>query len=105
MKEHDWWTVARSCRELVLKNAERFCELSKKPALAPLNEEFFGQLFSIPINCSEPEKLQKILYEKYKIEIPVMRQGNSVYVRYSINAFNNQEDLDRLFDALIRELI
>ena len=104
MKEHNWWSVAKSCRELVLKNADRFCSLSKKQALAPLTEEFFAQLFSIPVDCSEPEKLQKTLFNQYKIEIPVMRQGNSIYIRYSINAFNDQEDLDRLFEALKREL-
>lgn len=104
MKEHNWWSVAKSCRELVLKNAERFCSLSKKQALAPLTEGFFAQLFSIPVDCSDPEKLQKTLFNQYKIEIPVMRQGDSIYIRYSINAFNDQEDLDRLFEALKREL-
>ncbi len=30
-----------------------------------------------------------------------MRQGNDVYLRYSINAFNTIEDLDALYDALV----
>jgi len=46
------------------------------------------------------ENLQKILFEKYKIEVPVMRQENDVYLRYSIQAFNKKEDLDALYNAL-----
>jgi isopenicillin-N epimerase len=29
-----------------------------------------------------------------------MRHGNKVYLRYSINAFNNQQDLDKMFAAV-----
>ena len=29
-----------------------------------------------------------------------MRHGDKVYLRYSINAFNNQEDLNKLFYAI-----
>jgi hypothetical protein len=32
--------------------------------------------------------------------VPVMRQGSDVYLRYSINAFNTQDDLDALYAAL-----
>ena len=42
--------------------------------------------------------LQK--YEKYKIEIPIMRLGSQVFMRYSINGFNSQADLDHLFDGI-----
>ena len=52
------------------------------------------------IKTSAPEKLQRLLYEKYKIEIPVMRQDDKIFLRYSINAFNDQNDLDKLYNAL-----
>lgn len=100
MKEHNWKAVSDQCKEVVLSNAERFCQLLNSKPLAPLTQEFFGQLFSIPIKTNEPEKLQRHLFENYKIEIPVMRHGDKVYLRYSINACNTQEDLDKLYDAL-----
>jgi len=55
---------------------------------------------SMRINTTEPEKLYAHLFEKYSIEIPVMRQDNLVFIRYSINAFNSQADLDKLYNAL-----
>jgi isopenicillin-N epimerase len=100
LKENDWEKVSANCRELVQKNALRFCELMGSAPLCPISDEYLGQLFSIPIKTNEPEKLQRHLFEVYKIEIPVMRHENHVFIRYSINAFNTQKDLDTLYAAL-----
>jgi len=100
MKEHNWEQVAAGCRQLVKANAVAFCELLGTTALAPLTDDFILQLFSAEIKTPEPEKLYEHFFDKYKIEIPVMRHGNKVYLRYSINAFNNQQDMDRLFEAI-----
>ena len=104
MKENNWEVVSTSCKELVRKNAKRFCDLLGSKPLCPVTEEFLGQMFSIPINSLEPEKLQRHLYDHYKIEIPVMRLDDKIFIRYSINAFNTQSDLDRLYDSL-KEII
>ena len=100
MNEHDWPQVAKQCREMVLNNAGKFCALFGTQPLAPLTEEFIAQMFSIPINTTQPENLQRHLFQRYKIEIPVMKHNGNTYLRYSINAFNKQEDLDNLYNAL-----
>lgn len=100
MKEHKWEQVAANCRRLVQANAPAFCELLGATPLAPVHDDFIVQLYSAPIKTSEPEKLQRHFFDSYKIEIPVMRHGDKVYLRYSINAFNSQFDLDKLFDAI-----
>ena len=58
----------------------------------------------IPIETSYPEQLQQRLYDIYKIEIPVAVQNGNAYLRYSIQAFNSQEELDYLYDCL-KELL
>jgi isopenicillin-N epimerase len=100
MEKNNWKSVSEKCKNLLLEQAPRFFELLGSSPLAPLNNEFFGQIGSIPISTPEPEKLQRILFEKYNIEIPVMRHGNDIYIRFSIQVFNSQGDLDILFDAL-----
>lgn len=105
MQEHNWWEVSNSCKKMVLENALRFCDLTGFAPLAPLTEEFFGQLFSIQVALENPREFQKMLFDKYQIEIPVMQQNDKVYIRYSINGFNSQKDLDRLYDALKIELM
>ena len=82
----------------------RFCNLLGSEPLAEISNEFIGQLFSIPIETSYPEQLQQRLYDIYKIEIPVAVQNGNAYLRYSIQAFNSQEELDYLYDSL-KELL
>ena len=100
MRNHDWVQVSARCRQMVRENAPRFHALLGAHPISPLNEEWLGQMVSIPIRTGQPEVLQRRLFSEYKIEVPIMRQGTDVYIRYSINAFNTQEDLDILFHAL-----
>ncbi|MFM6926387.1 MAG: aminotransferase class V-fold PLP-dependent enzyme [Ferruginibacter sp.] len=100
MKENNWTEVAAQCRILVQQNAAAFCALLGSEPLAPVNDDFILQLFSAEIKAPEPEKLYRHFFDTYKIEIPVMRHGNKVFLRYSINAFNSQQDLDTLFAAI-----
>jgi isopenicillin-N epimerase len=104
MKEHNWEEVSSQCRQLVLNNAMRFCNLLGAEPLLPLDDFFVRQLLSIPIRTQEPELLKARLYEEHRIQIPIMRHGDRVFIRYSIQAFNSQEDLDRLEQALLRIL-
>lgn len=100
MKENDWNSVREACKAITQKNAKRFCELLNATPLSPITDDFIAQLYSIVLNVNAPEKLHDVLYEKYKIQIPIMRQGNTYYLRYSINAFNSNDDLDKLYEAL-----
>lgn len=100
MNENKWTEVSRSCKALGRANYEKFCELVGSKPLCPVTEEFLGQMCSIPVNSPQPEKLQRLLFEQYKIEIPVMRHENYIFMRYSIQGYNSQPDLDLLYDAL-----
>ena len=101
MEQHDWKAVGKKCHEMVLEHAPRFFSLLNSTPISPLNSEWIGQMISIPIQTPDPEKLQRTLFLDYKIEVPIMRQGNDVYLRYSINAFNTVDDLDALYNALV----
>ncbi|HXD91561.1 MAG TPA: aminotransferase class V-fold PLP-dependent enzyme, partial [Bacteroidia bacterium] len=100
MQENNWSKVAANCRALAHKNYQRFCTLLGTAPLCPITDEFLGQMCSMRIKTTEPEKLQRLLYEKYQIEIPVMRQDANVFIRYSIQVFNTQQHLDNLYNAL-----
>jgi isopenicillin-N epimerase len=100
MQDNHWSQVAISCNELLLRNAQKFCDLLGSQPLAPLTQAFFGQLFSIPIRTSNPIQLKHVLYSDYKIEIPVTEQNGNYFLRYSVQGFNSQADLDELYSAL-----
>ena len=100
MEKNNWPAVSKKCHEMVLANAQRFYTLLGTQPISPLNNEWIGQMISIPINTPEPEILQRKLYIDYTIEVPIMRQEKDVYIRYSINGFNSVADLDTLYKAL-----
>jgi isopenicillin-N epimerase len=100
LEENNWKTVAKECRNIVLKNYQRFCDLLNTHPICPITEEFLVQMASIPIKTSNPTVLKDLLFDKYKIEIPVMPLNGNYFFRYSINAYNSQEDLDILYKAL-----
>ncbi|RZJ33680.1 MAG: aminotransferase class V-fold PLP-dependent enzyme [Flavobacterium sp.] len=100
MNENNWTDVAASCRDLVLKNYKRFCDLVGTVPVCPVTEEFLGQMCSIPINTDQPAALKELLFDKYKIEVPVMHLNGQNYLRFSVQAYNSQEDLDILYSAI-----
>lgn len=101
MQENNWWNEAEKSKRIVQKWLPRFCELVGSKPLAPVTDEFIGQLGSIPILCKNPLELKDVLYKEFKIEIPVMEQNENVYLRFSINAFNSETDLEKLEQAVI----
>ena len=100
LEENNWEVISKECKAIVRENYQRFCDLLKSKPLCPITEEFLGQMASIQINTEEPVKLKELLFEKYKIEIPVMPLNGKIYLRYSINGYNSQEDLDILYKGL-----
>jgi isopenicillin-N epimerase len=100
MQENNWTSVAKQCHETVLANAAQFFQLLGTQPICPLTSEWIGQMISIPIHTKEPELLQRKLFKEYHIEIPIMRQEEDIYMRYSINAFNSVQDLETLHKAL-----
>jgi isopenicillin-N epimerase len=100
MQENNWENRREACNEIVMSNAKRFCDLLHTEPISPITKDFIGQMFSIPIQSNNPLALKALLFNKYKIEIPIMPNNDSLYIRYSIQAFNSQKDLDILYEAL-----
>jgi isopenicillin-N epimerase len=100
LEQNNWQQVSSNCKKMVLDNYQRFCDLVGTKPICPISEEFLGQMASIPVKTEKPMELKELLYSKYNIQIPVMPLNGNVYVRYSINGYNSQEDLDVFYNAL-----
>ena len=59
---------------------------------------------SIPLPIENAQTFKKELLEKYKIQVPVFQWENHAYLRYSIQAYNSEDDLEKLFTA-VKELL
>lgn len=100
LEENNWKEKSKACRSIVLANYQRFCDLVGTHPICPISEEFLGQMASISIRTEKPIELKELLYSKYKIQIPIMPLNGKIYMRYSINVYNSQEDLEVLYQAI-----
>jgi len=100
MKQNNWEEVSNHCKKETLRFGEQLTDLLGTRPLAPLTDAFYGQLFSAPIRTQDPIALKKRLFEEFRIEIPVVVQHDAVYLRFSYQAFNSEEDMQQLFAAV-----
>jgi len=64
------------------------------------NNEFIGQMSTIKIQCKDPFKLKKIFYDEYQIQIPIIKWNDEMFLRFSIQAYNSIEDIEKLVFAI-----
>ena len=100
LEENNWKEKSKACRQLVLENYQRFCDLVGTQPICPISSAFLGQMASVPIRTEKPMELKELLYSKYKIQIPIMPLNGNIYMRYSINVYNSQDDLEVLYRAI-----
>ncbi len=88
--EHDWPSVRRQCHELLA--AHEF-------GLEPLTDEFV-QMRGFRLDHPDPLSLKQRLYDEHRIEVPVFETPHGWVLRVSVQAYNDEADLDALEDAL-----
>lgn len=96
LEDNNWKQKSEDCKKMIIDNYESFCDLMQSKPICPISNTFLGQMCSIPIQTEKPLELKELLFQKYKIEIPVTKRLDSYFLRISLNAYNSQEDLDRL---------
>ncbi len=102
LKTNHWSEQSQKCKQTILEIYADFCQLVGTEPICPISSEFLGQMCSIPIKTQKPLELKELLYNQYKIEIPVMQIDHGFFIRISWNAYNEASDLDRLKNALIQ---
>jgi len=62
--------------------------------------DWLGQMVSYPLPKSCPSNLKELLWNNYKIEIPIFEFNNDMYIRISMQIYNDKNDVDYLMNAL-----
>lgn len=100
MQKHNWEAEKEKCRALLKNYYPIIAQELNSQTLAPLSDDFLGQICSIPIRTKAPEKLKEMLYQIYRIEIPIVQFRDSVYLRISFQAYNGEAEIITLINAL-----
>lgn len=61
LEQNNWKQVSKNCKQLVLDNYQRFCDLVNTKPICPITEEFLGQIASIEINTTKPMELKRFV--------------------------------------------
>lgn len=97
-RQHDWPRWQRRCHELAVQTLRR---VTARNGLAPIAPESAqGQMVTLPVRCADAAGLQRDLFERHRIEVPVTRHREHVLVRVSVQAYNEPADLQALEAAL-----
>ena len=100
MNKHDWVKKRLFCQEKTIEWAKKFQEFWGFQSISPISKVFIGQMYSIPLETDNIDGLKSALYERFNIEVPVFMNEAQVFVRFSFQVFNSDEDMQRLFDAM-----
>jgi isopenicillin-N epimerase len=94
---HDWPAVRARCHALA-RHAHDV--LTRRHGVAPLaRDDDWAQMVAIPVPAQDPEALRARLYEESRIEIPVTKHGEHVFVRVSAQGYNTPGDIGTLLAA------
>jgi isopenicillin-N epimerase len=96
---HDWDAVRERCRELTRFARRRLLDVGLEPIAS---EDFLGQMVSMRLpDGTDGEALKARLYDEHRIELPVApREDGGPLLRVSIQAYNDQADVEKLLAAL-----
>ena len=99
-QEHDWNSERERSRALNRETRDRIYEIIDSEPICPNTEEWLGQMASIITNIENGLDFKRRLMDEYKIEIPVFPWGDKILFRTSFNAYNDENDADRLIEVL-----
>ncbi len=102
-EEHHWPEVRAACHRLASQARERIATLTSLEHICSDSLEWWNQMCSIPLPVSEraaADALKQNLWERYRVEVPIVEWNKRFFVRISIQAYNTPHDVDRLLDGL-----
>ncbi len=100
MERHHWPEVRHACHNRVRYAAEQITGLTGIEPLAPVTDEWYAQMCSLPLPTCDAVALKRRLYDEFGIEVPIVTWQERQFVRVSLQAYNLQSDVDALVHAL-----
>ena len=100
MEEFNWKERTKICKQKVLEYTTILSKELNAVPLAPISTDFYGQISATRIKTQKPLELQRMLFTDYNIEIPITQKGDEIFIRFSYQAFNTDNDMEHLINSL-----
>lgn len=98
LREHQWDRVRAACHDLAAEALENVVALTGLPPIS--GPDAFLQMAALPVPPCDAEALKAVLYDRFRVEVPVTSHGDQLFVRISVQGYNTPDDTAALVDAL-----
>lgn len=112
-EQYGWDRFRTDTHELARYARHQLEALCETVSPCPDSIDWYGSMTAVPLPAAvevpkswtgKPHPLQQALWQKHRIEVPIVKWGHKMYVRVSCHLYNARGDIDRLVDALKQEL-
>jgi isopenicillin-N epimerase len=79
---------------------QRLVELTQLEPIVPDSPDWYGSMAHVPLPPGDRAKLQDILWQQHRIEVPIVDWNGRRYIRVSCHFYNKPEQIDLLVAAL-----
>jgi isopenicillin-N epimerase len=107
MSEIGWEKIMAHNHAMAAWTQQMLCETWDVAPISPMDGSMLGSMATValpaPLNDlieSDAALVQQTLYDKYRIEAPLMRWSGRTYVRPCCQIYNSVEDYERLAAAV-----
>lgn len=99
LRTHRWDRVRARCHALARQLRAGLLRVGGGLPLSPDSERWYAQMVSVPIPSTAAEDFQRRLYERFRIEVPVLSWNGLTLVRACVQGYNTPADVGALVDA------
>ena len=100
-KAHNWTAVRQKCHTLLTETIHHIGDLTGLPPICPDDNHFYHQMAAIPLpQLADSEAFKEKLYQKHKVEVPIIDWNGRHFIRVSIQGYNTPNDIEILLEAL-----
>ncbi len=99
-QRHDWDAVRARCHCLALAAQQRLEALLGVSPLHQDGDRWVGQMAAVRFPHPDPWRVKEALYERYRVEIPLLPWKEGVCLRVSVQGYNTPEEVDALLEGL-----
>jgi isopenicillin-N epimerase len=100
-QDNDWDHVRKACHFLAVEAESGLRELTHLPSLY-IDDSWFAQMVTVSLPSGiDIMALKKDLYDKYRIEVPLIKWNGFLLLRVSVQGYNSSRDIDAMISALI----
>lgn len=104
LRRHRWDRVRAWSHRLASDLRAALLRVGGQRPLSPNSNRWFAQMVSVPLPTTDPETLQRRLYERFRIEVPVLAWNGRTLMRACVAGYNSRADVQAVVAATGRLL-